>query len=414
MGKQEVSDKPLKICMFTNLFPPVVSGSSTQSAFLARELSTRGHKVCVITTHLSKESMSYEVIDGVEVHRLPALRLPILPIALNFPWLNYTFTPANVRRIKEIIQKFKPDILHLHNHMFDLGFSAALIRRQFRIPLVVTIHTIIKHANKFYNLLLYPLDRVLLKKTVIDNADVIISPDVNIEEYVREAFHRPDSVLVQYGISIIEPPDVEKTILTRKDYGLQGKRVILSLGHIHEIRNRKDLIEALPAILSAVPDTILLMVGAVATDTPRRIAHALNIEHAIAFTGVVAHSEIVNLLSIADIEAHWLNQDVSEKTSLGIASLEAMSAGKAILAAANIDTYGKDVLQPGYNFILVQPGNPQKLAEQIISLLRDDEYRKTLGENARETISVHFSWDVICKRTINVYQQAIVCSQNNF
>src|SRR5205807_1271870 len=103
----------LRVVMFSNLYPPVVSGSATQSSSLARELAKRGCEVAVITARVAGGSPEYERVDGVHVHRLPALRLPKAAIALNFPWLSYTFTPANLRRIAAILDRHSPDVLHL-------------------------------------------------------------------------------------------------------------------------------------------------------------------------------------------------------------------------------------------------------------------------------------------------------------
>ena len=82
------------------------------------------------------------------------------------------------------------------------------------------------------------------------------------------------------------------------------------------------------------------------------LARTLGVEDAVIFTGPVDHAAIPAFLALADVEGHWLNQDDPAKTSLGIASLEAMSAGKPILAAANPDTYGPGVLRDGENMFL--------------------------------------------------------------
>ncbi|MDQ3817297.1 MAG: glycosyltransferase [Acidobacteriota bacterium] len=127
--------------------------------------------------------------------------------------------------------------------------------------------------------------------------------------------------------------------------GLQRRRRDNSA--LHEIRNRKDLIEALPGVLKKFPDTLLLVVGTVADQSPVQAARRLGISESVIFTGAVPHKEIPALLDLADIEAHWLTQDSPEKTSLGIASLEAMGAGKVVLSAANENTYGPGVLKNG-------------------------------------------------------------------
>jgi len=361
----------------------------------------------VITARVETSSPAYEEVDGVHVYRLPALRLPKLSIALNFPWLNYTFTPSNVRQIETILARYRPDVLHLHNHMFDLGLSAASMRRRTGCPLVTTLHTVIRHSQAQYNLLLYPADRLFLKRLVVDQSDQLICPDVNIKDYAREAFGRSDSVIVPYGVDLPKVSDNGRIVQLRATYGLQGKRVILSLGHVHEIRDRKDLVAALPEVLRVFPNTVLLIAGAVSTTIPEKLAHSLGVEHAVIFTGPISRQAVPDFLALADLEAHWLNQEEPERTSLGIASLEAMLAGKVVLAAANPETYGPGILVPGENIQIVEPGHPAELAQTIVELLQDDARRTAMGQCASQTIRKHFSWDNICEQTLQVYRAAI-------
>jgi glycosyltransferase involved in cell wall biosynthesis len=396
----------LTICMFSNLYPPIVSGSSTQTSTLARELVRRGCRVVVITAKVDPQSPDMETIEGVHVYRLPATRLPRMPIAFNFPWLSYTFTPRNLRRIYRIIEQYSPDVFHLHNHMFDLALASVLASRRVNKPLVVTIHTVFKHKRFLFNLLLYPIDRLILRQLVIRQATSVICPDINIEEYVGETFGAVNTQLVPYGIDIPEKASQRSIESIRIKHGLDDRRVLLSIGHLHAIRNRKDIVEALPIVLAEHPNTVLLILGMVGDDTPMRLARELRIQEAVILAGPVPHSDLPAYLALADMEAHWMNQEKPEKTSLGIASLEAMAAGKVILAAANEETYGPDVLRNGDNFILVEPGNPRRLAQTMIDLLNDGDRRAAIGEQARETIESHFSWDSVCARTIEVYQTA--------
>ncbi len=399
--------RPLTVCMFSNLFPPIVSGSSTQTAALSRELIKRGHQVIVISAQTAENNRDYEESDGVHVCRLPAIRLPRMQISYNFPWLSYTFTPGNLKRIHKILCEHQPDILHLHNHMFDLALSAVVMRRLTNKPLVVTIHTIVKHSLARYNLLLYPFDRILLRHLVIRQAETIISPDLNAQRYVAEAFGRMDSVIVAYGIALPDIPEDDTVENIKKKYALTGKQVVLSLGHVNDNRNRRDIIEAMPHVLRRMPNAVLLVVGGIATQEPAQRVKRLGLEKAVVFTDHVPHAQIPLFLQLADIEAHWLNQDSVENTSLGIASLEAMLAGKVVLAAANEMTYGAGVLKNGENVILVTPGNPKQLAETIVELLEDKEKCIEIGRRARKTIIEHFSWDSVCAQTVQVYQEAI-------
>lgn len=402
MGSASIS-----VCMFSNLYPPVVSGSSTQTASLSRELARRGCQTVVITAKVTKDGKEYEEVDGVNVYRLPAMRMPKMAISFNSPWLSYTFTPRNLRRVESIIEQHRPDVLHLHNHMFDLALSAVLVRRRAKKPLVITIHTMIKHARNMYNALLYPADRWVLRHLVIGQADALVCPDLNIKEYVGDAFGKSEVALVPYGISLPDTSVEGPISLLRTKYHLNGKRVIASLGHVHEIRNRKDLIEALPNVLKVFPNTVLLVVGSVADDYPAVLARKLGVRESVIFTGCIPHSEVPTILALADLEAHWLNQDSPQKTSLGVASLEAMGVGKVVLAAANENTYGAGVLEAGENVVLVDPGNPCQLAQTIVELLSDNEKCRAIGQRARQTIQEHFSWDSVCSRTLDTYREAL-------
>jgi 1,2-diacylglycerol 3-alpha-glucosyltransferase len=407
MKKQAKPYKLNRVCMFTNLYPPIVSGSSTQSSFLARELISMGKEVTVITSRVHPDSLEYECINGVHVHRLPCIRLPRMQIALNFPWLNSSFVPGNMKRIMQIVEKQNPDVLHLHNHMFDMAFRAVSIRSRLKIPLVITIHTMIKHSQNLYNLLLYPADRIFLNKSVIHNADAIVSPDYNIREYVRDAFKTQKDHVVLYGIeSPIPPPSGQVQKLIDR-YKLSGKRVILSIGHVHKIRDRKDLVKAMPLVLKKIPNAILLIVGTVATEIPVRIARELGIEQSVIFTGSVPHADLGAYLSVAELEAHWLNQDDPENTSLGVASLECMAAGKAVVAVASEATYGDHVLKNGKNVLLIDSTEPEKISEIILKIINDDIYKQTIGQSAMKTIEQNFSWNKIASDTLIVYHQAI-------
>jgi hypothetical protein len=119
---------PFTVAMMTNLFHPIATGSATQALGLARALVAAGHRIIVITARLDPDLPDEEVFDGIRVYRLPAIHLPKMAISLNFAWLNWTFWPANLRRMVEIIRENHVDVLHVHNHMFDMAFAASILK----------------------------------------------------------------------------------------------------------------------------------------------------------------------------------------------------------------------------------------------------------------------------------------------
>jgi len=407
-----VTDSSRSVCMFSNMFPPVVSGSAIQSSSLARELLVRGHRPFVICARVDATTAQYEELDGVPVYRLPAKRLPKLPIAMNSPWLSYTFTPSNIRRVEEIFRRHRPEVIHLHNHMFDLSLMAVRMRRRFAIPLIVTLHTMIRHSNPLYNVLLYPVDRLVLRRLVTEQSETLICPDDNIIEYARVAFPRTPRAMIPYGIDILDEADPVEVEHFRNAYGLEGKRVILSLGHVHGLRDRRELVAALPAVREVLGDVVVLIVGDEGVDTPRKLAAELGVSDAVIFTGHIPRDQVAAHLALADVEMHLFYQDSGGKDSLGMASLEAMGSGLAVIGAAHKDTHGKGLLKDGENVVLVRRGMGKDLEKVIVDLLKDRVRRERIGQAAHKLIRDHFSWNRICQQTLDIYDRAGKILQN--
>jgi glycosyltransferase involved in cell wall biosynthesis len=84
-----------------------------------------------------------------------------------------------------------------------------------------------------------------------------------------------------------------------------------------------------------------------------------------------------------------------------------MGAGKVVVGTADEDVYGKGVLKNGYNVILVNLTEIEKITSSVSNLLEDNEKRIEIGRHARETISAHFSWESVCQQTIEAYESVI-------
>jgi 1,2-diacylglycerol 3-alpha-glucosyltransferase len=402
-----MNNQRFRIAMLTNLFHPVATGSATQTQGLAKALSELGHQIVIITPHLDPSSSKHEVIDGFEVYRIPTLRLPRMSIALNFPWLNWTFWPANLRRIESILKSHDIDILHIHNHMFDLAFSAIILKYRLNLPVVLTIHTVIKHNIRAFNLFLYPADRFFLRHAVVRHSNAVICPDVNIQDYLLDAFGRHDGSIIPYGISLPPHPgiEIEKDIVAR--FNLEGRRIILSLGHVHALRNRLDLIRAMVEVRIRFPEVLLLIVGNVADQRPVNLVKQLDLEDIVVFTGEQPHANVSVYHALAELEAMWFDQADRGKNPLGIACMEAMLAGKPVLTVSNVDTFGIGVLVNWRDVIILTSGEYKELAKIIIDLLEHPDKSQWIGSMAKSLASQRFAWSKIAAQTLAIYHSLV-------
>lgn len=83
--------------------------------------------------------------------------------------------------------------------------------------------------------------------------------------------------------------------------------------------------------------------------------------------------------------------------------IEAAACGRPIIA---YDVPGcREIVQHGKNGFLVEPGNIDKLAMQIESLLNDPSTREVMGRNGRQMVELEFAQEKVIEQTLAVYSE---------
>jgi glycosyltransferase involved in cell wall biosynthesis len=393
--------RPLKIVLFSNLFPPIPSGSSTFTWELSRRLSACNHRVTVITARV-EGAPDREVKDDVHIYRLPSIRLPQLALAHNFRYMTYTYTPGNIRFLKRLFRDEQFEVIHQQNHVFDTILSSSHFARTFRLPLVLTVHTPVQHPNPLFDKVLFALDAVS-RKVIFDQSDSIVSPDPVSKRYVETRHRVKASPIIPYGIDVLAPNPAD-IVEVRQRWGLDGKLVLLSLGHVNGMRNRMDLIQAMPAVVQRFPNVRLLIVGEVGIQEPVKAVKCLGLENYVIFTGSISHEQIPAYFALSSLEAHTFS---GSYPGPGIASLEAMAAGLPVMTGEIAPEYDYNHLRNWENVVFVPVDQPEAMAQSIIRLLSDEVTRRHIGESARQMIAKMYSWDVVCNAYVNLYRQLI-------
>jgi glycosyltransferase involved in cell wall biosynthesis len=90
---------------------------------------------------------------------------------------------------------------------------------------------------------------------------------------------------------------------------------------------------------------------------------------------------------------------------LPIAVLEAMAASKPVVAT---HTGGiTEITVEGKTGFLVSPGDVKKMSEKLIRLLRDENLRRQIGQNAKDSLGFNFSFENMVKNSDNLYAELI-------
>ncbi|WP_368731575.1 glycosyltransferase family 4 protein [Calderihabitans maritimus] len=190
----------------------------------------------------------------------------------------------------------------------------------------------------------------------------------------------------------------------RRNLGIDRKWVLLTVSRLIGWKRVERSIRALPEVVKEYSDVILIVVG----DGPERaylekLTKELGMENHVRFEGAVGRKEIPKYFAAADI---FLS--LYDWSNVGNPLLEAMMAGKCIVTLNNGDT-GK-FIENGYNGVLLEYEELQKLPEVIKRLLADEGCRKQLGKNARRFAKEYFwTWqermDAEVKEVSNLIKQ---------
>lgn len=91
--------------------------------------------------------------------------------------------------------------------------------------------------------------------------------------------------------------------------------------------------------------------------------------------------------------------------TFGIAPLEAMACGVPTIYTRRPP--GSELIGHDRDGLLVEPGNPDEIADAIIRLLKDDRLAKQLGDAATARVRDKFSLDSVCEQNLSFYRNCI-------
>jgi phosphatidylinositol alpha-1,6-mannosyltransferase len=158
------------------------------------------------------------------------------------------------------------------------------------------------------------------------------------------------------------------TAALRSRLGLEGRRIILTLGRLSSQERYKgydEILEVLPRVRQAHPSVVYVL-GGDGDDRPRLEAKAaqLGVSDLVLFPGYLPEADKPLYYQMADL---FLLAGRGE--GFGIVLLEALASGCPVIAS-NLDASAEAVLH-GELGTVVDPGNPQELAQAIVNALKD-------------------------------------------
>ena len=285
-------------------------------------------------------------------------------------------------RIKRLLREESFDVIHLHE------------------PLAPVIPLLILHLSQSVNVgtfhafhgssRVYWLSKHMLRRSHdrLDGRIAVSSPALG---FVSKHFPG-DYRVIPNGIEFNRFSKPARPLRDFQD----GKLNILFVGRLEKRKGLRYLLGAYGKLKWKHPNTRLIVVG---PGNPEPEAYRFiaerNIED-VVLVGGVSYEDLPRYYQAADIYC----SPATGKESFGIVLLEAMAAGKPIVAT-NIEGYAS-VMSHREEGLLVPPKNEEALEEALDTLLTDSALREEMGARGTQK-APHYDWEQVTARIIEYY-----------
>lgn len=310
----------------------------------------------------------------------PSFQLRLgLPFGIRQPFLtalaSFALFPFTLYQLIRLIKRHGIEIVNIH-YPFDHFFFFGLCRRICHFGLVTSIHgaEIFPGGNpkSKYSLAI----RFLLHST-----DALVAVSQGFKRQLLAIFPEHESKMraIHNGINI-EEFSKERTDCKR----IIQDPYLLCIALHNEKKGIDVLLHAFKTVVDSFPSLKLVLVG----DGPLRmkledLADSLEIRECVVFLGLQDRSQVPTILQGCEMFVL-----ASRSEPFGIVLIEALACRKPVIAT-KVDG-PLEIIDDGKTGILVEPDNPDALAEAIISLLKDHDLQNEIAENGYASVRERF------------------------
>lgn len=395
----------MKVLFLTNEYPPnIYGGAGVHVGYLSRELAkTMPVEVRCFGNQRIEEGNLRVIGFDVDTSNFTCPK----PLRSAF---------GAVRRCTDFnTMNIDADLVHCHT--WYTHFGGILAKKNYAIPLVITVHSLEPLRPWKREQLAGGYDFSLwVEKTALEMTDAVIAVSNETKADIERLFDvDPARVhVIHNGIDLEEYYRVHSTAALKRFHIDPTKPYLLFVGRI---TRQKGIVHLVRAIDSMDGDfQIVLCAGA--PDTPE-IAAEMNEAVTKAKSkrdGIIWIEEMVDRKTAIEL---YSNAAVfccpSIYEPFGIINLEAMACETAVVATAVGGI--KEVVVDGETGFLVpleqmketpfEPLNPGKfsrdLAARINRLMQDRQLREKFGKAGRKRAEKDFSWSAIARETEELY-----------
>ena len=385
---------------------PLHSGYTFRTRAILKAQMERGWTVAGVTgPRYHTGDAPFETLDGIDFHRTKQMRrLP--PVVGELAEI-----AAFARRIGEVVERVRPDILHAHSPVID-PLAAMRAAKRYGLPLLYEIRAFWEDAAVGNG----TGTEGSAKYRAIRGLETWAARRVDAVAVICEGLKR-DLIArgIDAGKTMVSPNGVDLHLfgdpVPRDDalgaqLGLEGADTIGFIGSFYDYEGLDDLIAAMPALLAQRPKARLVMVGGGPMEQALRAqAAASSAAHAIHFVGRVPHEQVERYYSLIDLLVYPRKHMRLTDLVTPLKPIEAMAQHR-LVAASDVGGH-RELIRHGDTGTLFPPDDPAALAAAVAGVFADRSGWDAQRERARRWVEAERNWSSNISRYEPVYQKLI-------
>ncbi|GIU77352.1 MAG: glycosyl transferase [Bryobacteraceae bacterium] len=258
------------------------------------------------------------------------------------------------------------------------GSHILAMLRQLRMPVVTTLHTVLKEPDEN--------QRRVLEEIAALSDRVVVMTRKGVE-FARDIYGIPEEKIDCIPHGIPDVPFVDPNFY-KDQFGLQGKTVLLTFGLLSPNKGIEHVIAALPRVLERHPSLVYVVLGATHPHVRmrhgesyryslERLARQLDVDrHVVFHNRFVSQEELLDFIGAADIYiTPYLNPAQITSGTLAYS----VGAGKAVISTPY--WHAEELLAEGRG-VLVPFADPAGIADAVLRLLDNEAERHAMRKRA--------------------------------